>query len=136
VIKMKKTKKQYIMTVISGMTLVFLGIFFQVSNLAKGVIPLIFMNAGTILIVIAVIAYNKYGAGITQEERTRALSARALCYSWLLTFVLVNVLYWVDYTSVLKYEASHILGIILFTMVLSGGFFQSVLKKRGTVDEN
>lgn len=133
---MKKIKNQYIMTIIAGIILVFLGIFFQVSNLAEGVIPLIFMNAGTILVVIAVIAHNRYGAGVTQDERTRALGARALSYSWLLTFLLVNVLYWIGYTNVIKIETSQVLGIMLFTMILSAGLFQTILKKRGIVDEN
>jgi hypothetical protein len=136
VIKMKRIKKQYMMTIIAGVILVFLGIFFQVSNLAKGVIPLIFMNAGTIMIVIAVLSHNRYGVGVTQDERTRALGARALSYSWLLTFVLVNVLFWIDYTDTFTFVADHILGIILFTMVLSAGIIQSVFKQRGTIDED
>lgn len=133
---MKKIKKQYTMTIIAGILLVFLGIFYQISSLAKGMIPLIFMNAGTILIVIAVLAHNRYGAGITQDERTRTLGARALSYSWLLTFFLVNVLFWIDYTKVLTLSASHILGILLFTMTLSAAIIQSFLKKRGIINED
>ncbi|MBD3249667.1 hypothetical protein GF336_06505 [Candidatus Woesearchaeota archaeon] len=129
-------KKDYTVTIIAGILLIFLGIFFQVSDLARGMIPLIFMNAGTILIVIAVISHNRYGAGITQDERTRALGARALSNSWLLTFVLVNVLFWIDYTKVLTLSASHILGILLFTMTLSAGIIQSILKKRGIINED
>lgn len=129
-------KKQYLVTIIAGIILVFLGIFYQISNLAKGVIPLFFMNAGTILIVIAVLSHNKYGAGITQDERTRALGARALSYSWLLTFVFVNALFWIDYTKVLTLSASHILGILLFTMTLSAAVIQSFLKKRGIINED
>lgn len=133
---MKNIKKQYMTTIIAGIILVFLGIFFQISGLASGIIPLVFMNAGTILIVIAVISHNRYGAGITQDERTRAIGARALSYSWLLTFVLVNILFWIDYTKVLKLSGSHILGIILFTMTLSGGIIQSFLKRRGVINED
>lgn len=133
---MQRIKKEYTMTIIAGIILVFLGIFFQISDLAKGVIPLVFMNTGTIIIVIAVLAHNKYGAGITQDERTRALGARALSYSWLLTFVLVNVLFWIDYTKVLTLSASHILGILLFIMTLSAGIMESFLKKRGIINED
>ena len=133
---MKKIKKEYAMAIIAGIILVFLGIFFQLSDLAEGIIPLVFMNTGTILMVIAVIAHNRYGAGLTQNERTRALGARALSYSWLLTFVLTNILFWIDYTKVLTLSASHILGIILFTMTLSAGMIQSFLKKRGVINED
>ncbi len=132
----KKIKKQYAMTIIAGILLIFLGIFYQISSLAKGVIPLIFMNAGTIMIVIAVLAHNKYGVGITQDERTRALGARALSYSWLLSFVVVNVLYWVDYTKMVALTVGLALGIMLFTMTLSAGIIQMFLKKRGTIDED
>ncbi len=129
-------KKQYLITIVAGMILVFLGIFFQISNLAKGIIPLVFMNAGTILVVIAVISHNRYGAGTTQDERTRAIGAIALSYSWLLSFVLVNALYWIDYTGVFVLSTNHVLGIMLFTMILSASIFQYFLKKRGTINEN
>ncbi|MHA1873276.1 MAG: hypothetical protein ACTSVB_04095 [Candidatus Heimdallarchaeaceae archaeon] len=133
---MKKIKKEYTTSIIAGIVLVFLGIFFQISNLAKGIIPLIFMNAGTIMIVIAVLAHNKYGAGITQDERTRAIGARALSYSWLFTFVLINVLFWIDYTKIIELNTSHVLGIIFFTMILSASIIQSLLKKRGVINED
>lgn len=132
----KKIKKEYMATIISGIILVFLGMFFQASNLAKGIIPLIFMNAGTIMIVIAVLSYNKYGAGLTQDERTRAIGARSAGYSWLLTFVLVNILFWIDYTEVIQLSARSILGIILFTMILSASIFQYAMKKKGVIDED
>lgn len=132
----KKIKKEYKVTIIAGMLLVFLGIFFQVSRLAQGIIPLVFMNSGTILVVIAVISHNRYGAGITQDERTRNIGARALAYSWLLTFVLVNILFWIDYTDVFEISASGVLGILLFTMVLSSSITQSILKRRGSFDED
>ena len=133
---MKKTKKEYMITIIAGIILVFLGIFFQVSSLAEGIIPLIFMNAGTIMIVIAVLAHNKYGAGITQDERTRAISSRALSYSWLLTFIVVNILFWINYTKVLSLSTNHTLGILLFIMTLSAGITQSLFKKRGIINED
>lgn len=133
---MKKIKKEYAMTITAGVILVFLGIFFQASNLAKGIIPLAFMNSGTIMIVIAVIAHNRYGAGITQDERTRALGTRALSYSWLLTFVLINILFWIDYTKVLTLTKDHILGILFFSMTLSASIFQFFLKKRGVLNED
>lgn len=70
------------------------------------------------------------------ERLARALGARALSYSWLLTFVLVNILFWIDYIKVLTLSASHILGILLFTMTLSAGAMQYFLKKRGIINED
>ena len=133
---MKTMKKEYTMTIIAGILLVFLGIFFQATSLAKGIIPLVFMNAGTIMIVIAVLSHNRYGAGIKQDERTRAIGKQALSYSWLLTFVLVNVLYWIDYTNVFQLQATQALGILLFTMTLSAGLLQYLLKRRGFINED
>ena len=134
--KLKEIKRQYITSIISGMILVFLGIFFQTSKLATGLIPLIFMNAGTILIVIAVIAHNKYGAGISQDERTRAIGSRAISHSWLITFVLINILFWLNYTKIIVFSANNILGIILFTMIISAGVIQAILKRRGVINED
>jgi hypothetical protein len=133
---MKKMKKEYMITMIIGLLLVFIGILLQLFSLAGGVLPLVLINAGTILIVIAVVSYNRYGAGISQDERTRQLGARALSYSWLLSFVVVNVLYWVDYTKIVALTVGQALGIMLFTMTLSAGIIQMFLKKRGTIDED
>jgi predicted CDP-diglyceride synthetase/phosphatidate cytidylyltransferase len=133
---MKKIKRDYLLSILSGIILIFLGIFFQVTNLAKAIIPLIFINTGTILIVISVLTHNKFGAGITQDERTRTLSTRAIAYSWLLTFVLVNILFWFDYLKFVDFKVEQVLAITLFTMTLSAGILQSYFKHKGVINEN
>ncbi|MEA3343993.1 MAG: hypothetical protein U9Q92_07580 [archaeon] len=131
-----KEKRQYVVTVIAGLLLISLGIFCQLTGLANEIISLIFINAGTIMAVIGVIHYNKFGAGLTQDERTRKLGSRALSYSWLITFVMLNIIFWIDYLNIIKITLSQGLGIILFTMVLSAGILQWILKRKGIVNED
>lgn len=131
-----KDKKQYVVTMIAGILLISLGIFFQLAGLANEIISQIFITAGAMMAVIGVIHFNKSGAGLTQDERTRQLGSRALSYSWLITLVIVNMIFWVDYLDIIKVTLSQGLGIILFTMVLSAGILQWILKRKGIVNED
>jgi len=131
-----KGKKQYVVTMIAGLLLISLGVFFQLAGLANEIINQIFITAGAMMAVIGVIHFNKSGAGLTQDERTRQLGSRAVSYSWLITLVIVTIIFWADYLDIIKVTLSQGLGIILFTMVLSAGILQWILKRKGIINED
>ena len=126
-----KERKQYAITIIAGLLLIFLGLIYQLTDFANEIISLIFINAGTIITVIGVIHFNKFGERLTQDERTRMLGARALSGSWLITFVTLNIIFWIDYLEIIGLAISQVLGIMLFVMVLSAGILQWILKRKG-----
>ena len=123
-------RKQYVITILAGLLLISLGVFYQLTDLANEIISLIFINAGTIITFIGVIKFNRFGAGLTQDERTRKLGAIALSYSWLITFVTLNIIFWIDYLEIIRLTISQGLGIMLFVMVLSAGILQWILKRK------
>jgi len=131
-----KERKQYVITILAGLLLISLGVFYQLTDLANEIISLIFINTGTIITVIGVIHFNKFGARLTQDERTRKLGAIALSYSWLITFVTLNIIFWIDYLKIIGLTISQVLGIMLFVMVLSAGILQWILKRKGIIHED
>lgn len=68
------------------------------------------------------------------DERTKKLGAYAATYSWLLTLVLIAVLFWVDYFSIFKLTVTQALGTTLFVMVLSMNVFRWYFGRKGDVE--
>jgi hypothetical protein len=68
------------------------------------------------------------------DERTRKLGAYAATYSWLLTLVLIAVLFWVDYFTVVTLTVAQALGATLFVMVLSMNVFRWYFSGKGDVE--
>jgi len=69
-----------------------------------------------------------------RDERTRKLGAYAAAYSWLLTLVLIAVLFWVDYFTVVTLTVAQALGATLFVMVLSMNVFRWYFSGKGDVE--
>jgi hypothetical protein len=69
-----------------------------------------------------------------RDERTRKLGAYAATYSWLLTLVLIAVLFWVDYFTVVTLTVAQALGATLFVMVLSMNVFRWYFSGKGDVE--
>jgi hypothetical protein len=69
-----------------------------------------------------------------RDERTKKLGAYAATYSWLLTLVLIAVLFWVDYFMVVELTVAQALGTTLFAMVLSMNVFRWYFSRKGDVE--
>ncbi|MGC9445029.1 MAG: hypothetical protein ACP5E9_08930 [Candidatus Methanospirareceae archaeon] len=92
-----------------------------------------------ISIIIAVLVawfvrWRRMGELPERDERTKKLGAYAATYSWLLTLVLIAILYWVDYLAVVKLTVTQVLGLTLIVMVLSLNLFRWYNLRRGDVE--
>ncbi|MEA1924875.1 MAG: hypothetical protein U9M95_03305 [Candidatus Altiarchaeota archaeon] len=69
----------------------------------------------------ALITYTrkKYPERYMKDERTKKLSAYAASGSWLITFITVTILFWMDYVGYIEFSASQIINIIFWLMLLS-----------------
>ena len=68
------------------------------------------------------------------DERTKKLGAYAATYSWLITLVLIAVLFGVDYFNIFKLTVTQALGTTLFVMVLSMNVFRWYFGRKGDVE--
>lgn len=125
-----KKKNEYTISIISGMFLILFGSFYYFSGMASNLIALIFINAGIILVVIKTIQLNKYGAGVNQDERTRKISNKGISYSWLITFVFLNLLFWADVLKVVNLDLSQGISLIFFVMIISTVIAKKLFKNK------
>ncbi len=130
----KKTK--YAMTVIAGTILLLLGFFYTAAEMAGKEISLIFITAGATMIIVAMFRYNKLGAGVIQDERTRQISMKGISYSWFVTFLTLNILIWVEYLQLAELTLFQGLGIMLFVMIISANVYKYIFGKRGVKYED
>jgi uncharacterized membrane protein len=120
-------RKQYQLTIISGIILILLAIIYQLIGINNQLISLFFTNLGIIILIIGVLRHNALGAGIKQDELTRKTSALALSYSWLFMFILSNLIFWINHLKVITLNSEQILGIIIFSMPLSVVIFKKFI---------
>jgi len=83
------------------------------------VIILVLLVAGVTSLMTGFSKYLGYRETPRTDERTRKLSAFATTYSWFITFVLVNILFLLDYFGRLTITVSQTLGLIFFVMLLT-----------------
>jgi hypothetical protein len=133
--KMKKST-QYTISIIAGLLLLAFGILYNIHDQTSKIISLIFITAGIMAIVVGAIKFNHVGKGLTHDERTARLNARAISYSWLVTFAAVTLLYWIDHFKLVNLSLSQVLGILFFTMILSSGVLQWTFQRKGVLNED
>ena len=90
--------------------------------------------AGMVLLGTGVVRSMRYGEGPETDERTKKVSAFALSYSWLVTLVLVNVLFLMEEFSVLAMTAGQALGSIISVMIVVPILFQWYFRRKGDVE--
>jgi len=86
------------------------------------------------VIVVGFVRWKRTADVPGSDERTKKLGTYAATYSWLLTLVLIAVLFWVDYFSIFKLTVTQTLGTTLFVMVLSMNVFRWYFGKKGDVE--
>ncbi len=123
-------EKEYTVSIISGMLLMLLGSFYYFSGMAGNLIGFLFIGLGVVLVVVQTIRLNKLGAGVSQDERTRKISTRGISYSWLITLVFLNILFWIDALEVASIELSQGISLTLLVMIISAVLFKSLLKNK------
>lgn len=129
---MKKAKK-FGLYLIAGTLLVLLGLFYELVADLNEILTIVFVTSGAVIILTSVLKYSTYG-DVSHDERTRKLGSAALSFSWLLTFILINVMFWIDYFSWIELTVGQVIGVIMFFMVLSGSILQWLYRKKGDLN--
>jgi hypothetical protein len=131
---MKNLKKVYRYKLISGVILLLAGILSTTFFEDDSSIPVLLMVMGMVMFVTTVFRLFRQGDLPDRDERTKKLAAYGITYSWLLTLVLITVLYWVESLDLAHFTAKGILGILLFFMIISANVFRWFFMQKGDVD--
>jgi hypothetical protein len=69
-----------------------------------------------------------------RDERTKKLAAYGITYSWLLTLVLIAVLYLANFFKLVEFTAGGVLGILLILMAISANIFRWYFTQKSDVE--
>jgi hypothetical protein len=128
----ERTKTLWIIVNTAVLAVLMLAVFWSGVNTVS-VSALI--SAVIAVILVGFIKWKRTAAGTPEsDERTKKLGAYAATYSWLLTLVLIALLFWVDYFSVFKLTVTQALGTTLFVMVLSMNVFRWYFSRKGDIE--
>ncbi|SRR6056297_1380190 len=101
-------------------------------NYQQGGISLI--NVGAIILFVTFFRVKRYRSGPLKDERTVRIGAYGLSYSWFVSFLVLNLLFWIDNMALLKPTVPQVLGIMFFVMIVTAKGFQWHLLRKGDVE--
>jgi hypothetical protein len=127
-------EKKYLYTLILGISIMTAGILSVVFQEIDSSISISLINIGLIIFIVTVFRLFRKGELPDRDERTKKLAAYGITYSWLLTLVLIAVLYWVEYFKLAELSAEGVLGILLFFMIVSSNVFRWYFMQKGDVE--
>ena len=121
-------KKYSVGAIVTGAVLILFALIFQ-KYTENTTFILSMVNAGTIMIIIGAVAYHK--KELRSDERTKKMGAKALSVSWFITFIAINILFWVDELKLIEMSAKAVLSLLLPLMLLTGAGFQWWMRRQG-----
>jgi drug/metabolite transporter (DMT)-like permease len=126
----KYTKTSYTFALI----LILIGIFMVAFQEQYQALGTGFINAGSIIIFVTFVKARRYRNGPVKDERTIKIGAYGLSYSWLITFILISLLFWVDEFQIIQLTIRQVLAILMVTMLVTAKGIQWYLFRKGDVE--
>lgn len=131
---MANIKKEYKHRLILGILLMFAGMLSVAFLRVDPRISIFLVVMGTVIFLMVAFRLFRHGDLPDKDERTKKLASYGIVYSWLLTLVLITVLYWVALLGLVEFTAEIILGILLFFMIISANIFRWYFMRKGDVE--
>jgi predicted benzoate:H+ symporter BenE len=131
---MGNIKKEYKYKLALGVVLILAGIlsaaFFEVDTS----IPIFLITMGSVIFVITAFRLFKNEDLPDRDERTKKLAAYGITYSWLLTLMLIAVLFWVEHFKLIELTTKGTLGALLIFMSISANVFRWYFMQKSDVE--
>ncbi|KKG12878.1 hypothetical protein EO98_03035 [Methanosarcina sp. 2.H.T.1A.6] len=127
-------EKRYMNKLVPGIIIMLAGMLSAAFHTFDMSISIFMINLGLILFIITAFRLFRLGGLPDRDERTKKLAAYGITYSWLLTLVLIAVLYWVEYFKLVELTVGGVLGILLIFMSISANVFRWHFMQKGDVE--
>jgi hypothetical protein len=127
-------EKKYLYKLILGIALMAAGILSDVFFDIDILIPIVLVNTGLIIFFATAFRLFRRGDLPDRDERTKKLAAYGITYSWLLTLVVITVLFWIQYFGLAELTANGVLGILLFFIIISANVFRWYFMRKGDIE--
>ncbi len=113
---------------------VVIGVLASILQFGNEDISNILINIGVAIIVVLLVRLRRNGNLPEKDERTKKLGAYGLSYSWLTTFVALNLLFWIDRLQFIQLSVSGVIFILFVLMLVTAKGFQWYFLSKGDVD--
>jgi hypothetical protein len=127
-------EKIYRYKLVPGITIMLAGMLSAAFHTFDMSVSIFLINLGLILFVITAFRLFRLRGLPDRDERTKKLAAYGITYSWLLTLILIAVLYWVEYFKMVELTVGGVLGILLIFMSVSANIFRWHFMQKGDVE--
>ena len=108
---------RYKYSLYAAITVVVIGILASILQVGDEEISNILINIGVAIIAVLLVRLRRTGNLPEKDERTKKLGAYGLSYSWFITFLALNLLFWIDRLHFVQLTVSSVI-IILFILML------------------
>lgn len=110
------------------------GVIMNILQIGNEELSNILINIGVALIAVLLIRMRRTGNLPEKDERTKKLGAYGLSYSWLITFLALNAIFWIDRLEFAQLTVSGVMFILGILMLVTAKGFQWYFLSKGDVD--
>jgi hypothetical protein len=111
-----------------------IGILASILQVGDEEISNILINIGVAIIAVLLVRLRRTGNLPEKDERTNKLGAYGLSYSWFITFLALNLLFWIDRLHFAQLTVSNVIFILFILMLVTAKGFQWYFLSKGDVD--
>lgn len=133
-IAMKNIEKRYVYKLALGVIILLTGIVSATFYKHEASVSSFLISMGLILFILTAFRLFRQGDLPDRDERTKKLAAYGITYSWLLTLVLISVLYLANYFKLVEFTAEGVLSILLIFMTISANVFRWHFMRKGDIE--
>lgn len=113
---------------------VMVGVIAGILQVGNEVVSNILINIGVAIIAVLLVRLRRIGNLPEKDERTKKLGAYGLSYSWLITFLALNLLFWIDRLQFIQLTVSGVIFILFILMLATAKGFQWYFLSKGDTD--
>lgn len=125
---------RYKYSLYAAIAAVVIGILASILQVGDEEISNILINIGVAIIAVLLVRLRRTGNLPEKDERTKKLGAYGLSYSWFITFLALNLLFWIDRLHFVQLTVSSVIIILFILMLVTAKGFQWHFLSKGDVD--
>ena len=125
---------RYKYSLYAAIAAVVIGILASILQIGDEEISNILINIGVAIIAVLLVRLRRTGNLPEKDERTKKLGAYGLSYSWFITFLMLNLLFWIDRLHFAQLTVSNVIFILFILMLVTAKGFQWYFLSKGDVD--
>lgn len=131
---MKNMEKRYVYKLALGVIILLVGIVSATFYKHEASFSSFLISMGLVLFILTAFRFFRKGDLPDRDERTKKLAAYGITYSWLLTMVLISVLYLANFFKLVDFTAGSVLSILLIFMTISANIFRWYFMRKGDIE--